>query len=325
MRHALSLPGTRESGLFARHEAIASGLSEIEFRDLTRGPASPWVRVRYGVYVDRGRWESLDDSGRRLMFDEAALIVCDEGTALSHTSAARRLGLDVLGDDGLAHVTRFRVGGRRLNRVQAGIKHHCARLEDAEIVMLGGLRVTVAARTVIDMTTEFGVLSGIVIGDSALRAGLTQGELATAMDGRAFDPNAPALKQVVTGVRPGADSALESISRFQLERIGIDDLVLQYAIWLSSTYEARVDLFSPRLHHVFECDGRLKYVDDPETGTVAAETLWREKRREDAIRGLGFGLTRLTWSDVQPGQEARLRARVRQEVALQSGGHRSAG
>lgn len=51
--------------------------------------------------------------------------------------------------------------------------------------------------------------------------------------------------------------------------------------------------------HIFEVDGRLKYLG-PEHGGVArdpVEALWQEKQREDWLRSLGFGISRIIWAD----------------------------
>jgi very-short-patch-repair endonuclease len=45
-----------------------------------------------------------------------------------------------------------------------------------------------------------------------------------------------------------------------------------------------------------EFDGALKYADDP-------RALFREKRREDRLRRLGYVVIRVTWADLEaPGR-----------------------
>lgn len=309
----------RSNGLFARHEALAQGFTEREFRQLTHGLGSPWVRVRYGIYTSRSGWSALDDEGRQGLVDQAALLVCDAGTILSHTSAARLHGLPVVGvRDGLTHVTRLRTGGRRVNRVEGGIKHHCIQLEPQDVTVVRGIAVTQLVRTVLDVPAEYGYEVGMVTADAALQMGLAPDVLAAALLRRESDPSWPTLRAVVADARIGVESPLETVARIRLTAMGIDDLVLQFPVFLEPGREVRVDLYSERLRHIFECDGRLKY-DDVEGSEVGSDVLWREKRREDRLRGLGFGLTRLTWADLMPERARRLEARVRREITLQSG------
>jgi len=47
---------------------------------------------------------------------------------------------------------------------------------------------------------------------------------------------------------------------------------------------------------VVEVDGKLKYTEP--------EVLWREKRREDALRRMGIEVVRLTWADLMAGAPA---------------------
>ncbi len=56
-------------------------------------------------------------------------------------------------------------------------------------------------------------------------------------------------------------------------------------------FVARVDGLIQELGVVLEVDGRVKYVGDNGTGSV--EAVLSEKRRDRAIRDLGYGIVRL--------------------------------
>ncbi|MEP6651128.1 MAG: DUF559 domain-containing protein [Lapillicoccus sp.] len=58
-------------------------------------------------------------------------------------------------------------------------------------------------------------------------------------------------------------------------------------------FDARVDFLIRAEGVVVEFDGVLKY-----EGAQGRDALVREKRREDALRALGFRVVRLTWSDL---------------------------
>jgi hypothetical protein len=55
-----------------------------------------------------------------------------------------------------------------------------------------------------------------------------------------------------------------------------------------------VDLMDEPRGVIIEADGRAKY--------AAPEDLWREKRREDAVRELGFEVIRFVYADYRAPQ-----------------------
>ena len=70
---------------------------------------------------------------------------------------------------------------------------------------------------------------------------------------------------------------------------------------------ARVDFLVTGTNVVVEFDGRMKY-DSGDPGI-----LWAEKKREDALRRLGYVVVRLTWADLErPGAAL---AKVRSAIA----------
>jgi hypothetical protein len=309
-----------QHGIFARWQAIGCGVTPREFDRLSRG-VGPWVKVRYGVYTTRERWSALSRDDRRRLRDRAALLVCDDDAVLSHTSAARALGLPLYAVDvDLSHVTRM--GKTQSSRVQAGVKHHVAALRAAEVISTEGLRVTRAERTVADLAREHGYLPGLVAADAALCRGSSLEQLqATALSMREWE-GAPAINAVVSAANGGAQTPIETLGRVVLLRMGIDDLVLQHVIAFAEGGRAECDIYSPGLNHVFECDGKVKYREqfDGYGNLITPEdVIWLEKGREDKIRGEGVGFSRLTWADVQPDSFSRTAARLRREIDRQAG------
>ena len=64
----------------------------------------------------------------------------------------------------------------------------------------------------------------------------------------------------------------------------------------------RVDFLFREQRVVVEFDGRVKY-----EGADGRDALFREKRRVDALRSMGFKVVRLTWRDLDdPASVARL-------------------
>jgi hypothetical protein len=320
MLPTLRCHATAQSGLFARHQALTSGYSCKAFEQLTRR-GGPWVKVRYGVYTERAPWEEMDGLTRRCLVDRAGLLVCDLGTVLSHASAARAHRLPLYAaDDGLVHVTRLRFHDRRLTRIVAGIKHHSGLLADEDIVEVDGVRVTSPARTVLDVTAEFGYLSGLVVADAVLRSGVPREALQATVDRQPHHPHVMTRRMVVAEADGRAETPIETLGRHVVKQMGISDVQPQQTVDLPDGSRAVVDLYSARLRHVFECDGKLKYRDQLDLRgkpMTARDVLVAEKRREDRLRGLNFGVSRMGWADVQPDAFARVSARVSLEIRSQ--------
>lgn len=314
------LPGllSSQGGVFCRRQALSSGYTAREFDALTR-PSGPFVRVRYGVYTARDLWRSLDSAAKWQLRDRAALMVCNDQTVLSHSSAARFLKLPLYDVDDLSHVTRL--GPGHGSRVQAGIKHHLAALAPDDVVMVGGVRVTSDARTVLDLSREFGYRSGLVSADAALRQGLSQAELSNLADSLDRRTHGPVMRAVARDARGGAQTPIETLGRILLTDMGITDLELQARIYFPGGGWADADILATRLRHVFETDGRLKYqaqLDRHGRAVSADEVVWMEKKREDKLRGQALGVSRIFWADTLERNFGSASTRLWSEIRAQS-------
>jgi hypothetical protein len=76
--------------------------------------------------------------------------------------------------------------------------------------------------------------------------------------------------------------------------------VLQHVFQDQDGFIGRSDCWWPQRRVVGESDGKAKYVDAAVRGGLSAEqAVYREKLREDRIRGLGLGIVRWGWADVE--------------------------
>jgi hypothetical protein len=309
-----------QHGIIARWQAIGCGVTPREFDRLTR-PGAPWVKVRYGVYTTREVWNSLDRTGRQLLRDRAALLVCEDDAVLSHTSAARLLGLPLYGStDDLSHV--IRTDPSQSHRVQAGLQHHLGYLDAGQIVNVDGLAVTCAERTVLDLALTYGFHTGIVAADAALHADADRERLTSLRTAMTSVPRHPEVRSVIDAADGRAETPIETLGRLTVINMNITDLELQYVIRFSGGGHAVGDIYSRSLNHLFECDGRLKYQDQVDAGgelITADQVVWLEKKREDKVRGEGIGFSRLLWPDVQPENFERTARRLWREIEQQSG------
>jgi hypothetical protein len=99
----------------------------------------------------------------------------------------------------------------------------------------------------------------------------------------------------------GTESVAESLTRAVLAEAGLPTPLLQVDIADErGTSVGRVDFLFEAQRTILETDGRVKY-DDP-------GSLWREKRREDALRELGYEVVRVTWAQLMgPAESVRRR------------------
>jgi hypothetical protein len=221
--------------------------------------------------------------------------------------------------DELSHVTR--IGLNPTSRVQAGAKHHRGRLDSSLVTKVKGSKVTGLCRTALDIAAEYGYRSGLVTADAALRAGGSRELLTSLAEALTSEPFAPTIRQVAADADGRAETPIETLGRTLLVSMGVTDLELQWPIELPNHRLAIVDIYSPGLRHVFEADGKVKYTQARRrdgSPMSAEEVLWAEKSREDQIRGLGFGFSRLRWPDVTEEGFERASTRLAQEIDLQS-------
>lgn len=110
---------------------------------------------------------------------------------------------------------------------------------------------------------------------------------------------------------PRAESPGESLSRWRIHELGFVAPELQTTVSLD-TGRARLDFEWPDVGVVGEFDGRLKYGADPSlSGREAADAVYAEKLREDAIRRTGRDVVRWGWAQLQePDQLAQRLSRA---------------
>ena len=129
----------KQWGVVTRAQLLELGVSVAAIeKQVTRGDL---MRVHRGVYALPG--VPLRDEGHWL----AAVLACGPGAVLSHLSAARLWGMRAPRGDGRPHVTL--AAGRA--RPPGIAVHRTRRISRADVTVERGIRVTTAARTVIDV------------------------------------------------------------------------------------------------------------------------------------------------------------------------------
>ena len=313
MKPGLLTIATEQHGLVTRAQAREAGYRGPELRGLT-ATRGAWVVVRRGVYIDRTTWSALSELHQWKLRDRAALLTGRSPVELSHDSAARLHGLPlVLLEHELTHVTRGDVQG---SRTEHGVKHHRGPLPSPGRVTLEGLAATGLARTALDVAREHGLSAGLAACDAAARQGARKQDFTRELSTMSHWPGVTAARDAAELADPRAENAAESLARLLVLEVGIGEPEPQFALLL---YD-RVVWCDLRVgNHVFEFDGRIKYVGRADGGVSlrpAEEVVWAEKERERLICAEGLGVSRIIWSDFFGAARQRAVRRLRAEYAV---------
>ncbi|WP_313279009.1 hypothetical protein [Timonella senegalensis] len=268
--------------------ALASGRARRTLPG--RFVAVPQGLDKIDKFAQQGFWE-----GARI---SAALHTLRGNETLSHSSAAYLWGFPNLVRDGLVHVTTQ--NGK--NRRRKGHRIHQLHLPDAHRERVLEVSLTDLPRTAIDLASICRPGLGLAALDFARGEGVSIRELEERVDA-AHLRNSNRLLRLIAQSVANSDSVPESEARYWLIAAGIGAVHTQYRVATrSGTFY--LDAAIPELKLACEYDGESKY--------NSREDLLREKRREDAIRELGWDFIRLTARDLRaPDQLVRvLRARA---------------
>ena len=284
----------------------AAGISTQQLRSLVN--AGQLVKVRHGAYVTSGALARAEtDPGLRHALEVAAAMATrrHRGTA-SHHSAARLYGLRLLNQPPDGTVSLTVPPGTRAGRYRqdAGVICHAAELAD-QVTTRYGVRVTTAARTVVDIARTTTFVEGVVVADAALyERHASKSELRRVLACCERWPGTSRARQVIDFADGLAESVLESCARVIFRDHGLPPPELQVHITgRDRTVIARVDFFWRRYAVVAETDGLLKY--------DSGERAIAERRRDRLLQEAGFEVVHVTWRELF-GDPARVAGRIRE-------------
>ncbi len=290
------------SPLALRAALVRQGWTDGDLRRMRR--AGLLVPVRRGAYRTRPTEDPDGPEARHELLVRATLPQLGPGWVVSHESAAVLLGLPVWNRPlDRVHVSRDGRGGATITR---GVHRHISPLRPDEVTGVGGVRLTDATRTVVDIACGAPFEEAVVVADAALapgtgrRAPLTDpGRLAAALD-RCGRNGRTGARRVLAFADGGAGSPGESRSRIAMWRAGLPPPVLQYEVLGPDGRSLGfADFGWPELRTLGEFDGRVKYGRLVAAGQVPADVLYAEKLREDAMRATDLGMVRWGWPDLE--------------------------
>jgi len=257
-----------------------------------------------GVYIRVSLWNALSGDQRYRARVKAVSLIAPVGTVFSHHSAAALWRLPLVGSwPTKAHVLVPRATGGRstgmLERHTVGFPR--------ESISIDQLSVTTLARTVADMAACTTFAAGVALADAALRRTahplasvprtlVTQHDLIRELDEIPLTHGSVKARRAIEFADGNSDRPGESVSRANMQCLGIPMPQLQVAVTGVSGQVYIVDFWWPEFNMIGEFDGNAKYTD-PEflRGRTPEQALIDEKRREDDLRAAGHGMTRWHW------------------------------
>ena len=264
--------------------------------------------IRRGAYVWSGSSGELTARERYRRLIEATVGGCSPDSVVSDMSAACLHQLPIwIHPASRVHLTRDRRGGLTTRRF---VEIRGLPLPGEDVVILAGVLVTSLARTVLDLACRLPLDRSVAVGDAALRGGLQADDLNRRLDQSAGRHGVGAARRAVGLMDGRSESVGESRSRVLFHRSGLPAPVPQYdVVDAAGHFVARTDFGWPELGTVGEFDGRIKYQRALRPGHDPELELFREKRREDAIRGLDLQVVRWVNDDLSAPEELLSRLR----------------
>ena len=271
------------------------GYTYAEMARMTR--TEELVRVRRGAYAVPADGP-LSTRATHVRLLAATVGQASTELVVSHMSAAALHGLPIWNDSlERVHLTRNRQGQGKVRRY---VHLHCTPLPDHDVVEIDGFRVTSLARTVVDLASSLDALHAVPIGDAALRNGLRPDQLAQLADESGGRRGIAGARRSLALLDARSESPGESMSRVVLHQHRVPPPELQLEVFAAhGTLVGRTDFGWREQRTLGEFDGRSKYgrlLLRP--GQTPEQALFEEKRREDALRDLGWEVVRWIWADL---------------------------
>lgn len=227
---------------FRGRDAVSEGLVS---RSRLRGPE--FHRVLQGVYVPAG---TVIDHGIRC---QAAALVLPDCAALTGHSAAWWYSVAYARSD--APVMAAMPPGARVDGPR-GVKVHRTPVQESDVSVVDGMRVTAPGRACWDVAILSDVASALVIVDGLLNRGLLA---AADLDGRLSAGTGTwgvrRAREVFELADGRSESPPESQIRLLMHRAEIPEAVPQFEVRMDGRFVARVDFAWPASRVILEYDG----------------------------------------------------------------------
>jgi hypothetical protein len=274
-------------------------------REVARGKL---VALRRGAFVESRLWAETSKRDQHLLRARAVVAATGRPVALCGISAAAAWGMPIAGEWPIevSVLDAWKGGGRS----EPGVRSTSAGFASARIETLNGLPVTSLARTALDVARLHSFADAVGSVDWALwrrnEMAISSAELFEELSLLAPRTGRRHLARITGFGTSLSDSFEESRGRAIIHLLGFAQPELQVE-FRDSQGLMMPDYFWRSVRQAAEFDGKSKYTRDQFTGGDPGEVVWREKKREDRLRKLVLGVTRILTSDVShPPRLARL-------------------
>ncbi|TDP91531.1 hypothetical protein EDF62_2148 [Leucobacter luti] len=314
------------------HELRRAGHTAFSLRQ--RVASGSLLRLRQGWYIDPKALEHASDSVKQ----HAVMLVTHQDASrtplLSHRSAATVHGFPVwsnwlrtVGGAASQRVDPLTTHqtvppGHRSSRT-AGVRYAHGTVPHADIVELGGFRVTSAERTLIDLARSEPFELALSCADQYLHETVRVGtqvdfeswsewraQMLTRITPLAGSRGVGRARALVALADPRADSPLETVSRLRFLQNGID-VEPQHPVRSERGSSYFLDFWLLNQPFFGECDGKVKYTDSRLRGGQSAEqVVYREKLRQDWVTAT-TGRRGVRWGAAHVGTGALFARRLR--------------
>lgn len=309
---------------------MAHGLTRAQLKSAAARDAV--IQIQHGIWLTRSALDGAASGDEHLLLAVQAALVAFPGCAVSHWTAGQLHGLPLppggewerrpwfvsqdtpFGMWPAVHLTRIK--GRSIaSRSRTPWIHVHGGHQKVTPIMCRGVPSTDVLTTAIDLGCETSARWALAIMDAAVRHSLgpniglqpVRREVLATLRLHVRRPGIRRVRRIVPFINPAAESALESISRWQMHRGRIPAPAINVEVRGADGRTYRAD-FSWEAHGVLgEADGLGKYAD--------VQDLRAEKRRQIALEQAGWRVVRWGW-DEAVWQPRLLIALLRQALAM---------
>ena len=264
---------------------------------LRRGAAAGVLRrVHRGVYVEEETWSRLDARGRHVIRVRAVTAGLSAECVVSHRSASVLHDMPRVRLEVPARVDVI-APRRTTTKTSAHLLRRPGRLDPSDQVVVQGMPVTTAARTVIDLARCAPFADAVLCLDAFLRRELLpEGH----RDGAAVDEALADQKRALMAAAearstrgslraaraidfasPWAENGGESLMRIALHELGAGPVELQRSFSSGGVFVGRCDSFLTDWDVAVELDGLVKYHDPVMLAGRTAAVVVRDQNRRD--------------------------------------------
>lgn len=288
----------RFTPIVLRKELIAAGYTDRAIRTMVE--QGQRARVRRGAYAEARAYNSLDEAGKHELVTRAVIKQAKTEVVPSHSSGVPFHDGPIYGLD-LSTVDVTRIDGRA-GRAEAGVRQHCGKLADGDLVTRHGLQVISPTRNALEVATQVEVAPALCVMNDYLHRNLTTLEALNARYELGMDQWRDSLRTgvVLRLAHPKIESVAESLAWHLMWTQHIPRPEPQYVIRDDSgEIGARLDFAWPQLGAYIEIDGKSKYTQYLREGETVVDAVLREKRRQEWVHEMTqWRVIRIVWADL---------------------------